>query len=431
MAMKNKSLVFIGIIFLLTGSLTAKEPLKDYSFIRGVCHNLTPDQETLERDLGFMQRLQLNSSRVWLNQRAYESNPEEYINRVLNYVRTCNKYGVTVMPVLFSSGGFPALLEKNARAGCEKYVTAIVNALKKEEGLLMWDVCNEPNCNDYYRKAPPAEQQKRNDEIAGFVRYFITYVKKIDPVNAVTVGHWIPKFCGNTSDLVDVISFHDYLETRSRVEESYAIAEGYSKKYNKPLINSELCCIGRSNPYDMAIQIADEHNVGWYVFNLIISGGWSDIHGLVYPDGTIRDPASIAALFGFYRKRDLNTTVKVLPNREEHAEKAIALLETVLNGDFDEYPDVFGIAPFKSKRSSVRPLGSRPPVASVDDILEAAEYCANLLEGAEMVPMWEPPTARIETWRKMSDEDKEKARGEIRKFAYDLALQLKEWCELF
>ena len=49
----------------------------------------------------------------------------------------------------------------------------------------------------------------------------------------------------------------------------------------------------------MAIQIADEHNVGWYVFDLIISGYWSDIHGLVYPDGTIRDPASIAAIYGF------------------------------------------------------------------------------------------------------------------------------------
>jgi hypothetical protein len=414
----------------LTGSLTAKEPLKDYSFIRGVCHNLSPDQETLERDLGFMNRLQLNSTRVWLRQRDYESNPEEYINRVLNYVRTCNKYGVTVMPILFS-GGFPANLEKNARAGCEKYVTAIVNALKNEEGLLIWDVCNEPNCNDYYRKAPPEEQQKRNDEIAGFLRYFITYVKKIDPVNAVTVGHWIPKFCENTNDLVDVISFHDYLETRSRVEKSYALAEEYSKKYNKPLINSELCCIGRSNPYDMAIQIADEHNVGWYVFDLIISGYWSDIHGLVYPDGTIRDPSIIAALFGFYRNRDLNTTIKALPNREEHAEKAIALLEEVLAGDFDEFPDVFGIEPFRASKSSVRPFGNRPPVASVDDILEAAEYCANLLEGAEMIPMREPPTAKIETWRKMSDQDKEKARGEIRKFAYDLALQLKECCELF
>jgi hypothetical protein len=416
--MKKKLLVFVGIFFLLTGYLTAKEPLKDYSFIRGVCHNLTPNQETLVRDLEFMKRLQLNSTRVWLSQRAYESNPEEYVKRVVNYVRTCNKYGVTVMPIFFN-GTFPQLLEKNAKESGEKYVTAIVNALKNEGGLLMWDIMNEPEMNDYYRKATPEEQVKRNDEIAGFVRHFITYVKKIDPVNAVTVGHWLSKFCANTSDLVDVISFHDYLETRSRVEKSYSIAEEYAKKYNKPLINSELCCIGRSNPYDMAIQIADEHNVGWYVFNLIISGYWGDIHGLVYPDGTIRDPASIAAIYGFYRKRDLNTTVKALPNREEHAEKAIALLELALDGDLDVFPDVFGIEPFRTSKNSI------------NDILEAAEYCANLLEGGEMVSMRESPTAKIETWRKMSAEDKEEARGEIRKFAFDLGLQLKNWCELY
>jgi hypothetical protein len=417
--MKKKLFVFIGIIFLLTGSLTAKEPLKDYSFIRGVCHDLSPNQEILERDLGFMKRLQLNSTRVWLSQRAYESNPEEYIKRVVNYVRTCNKYGVTVMPIFFN-GTFPQLLEKNAKETGEKYVTAIVNALKNEEGLLMWDIMNEPEMNDYYRKAAtPDEQKKREDEIAGFVRHFITHVKKIDPVNAVTVGHWLSKFCANTSDLVDVISFHDYLETRSRVEKSYSIAEEFSKKFNKPLINSELCCIGRSNPYDMAIQIADEHNVGWYVFNLIISGYWGEIHGLVYPDGTIRDPASIAAIYGFYRKRDLNTTVKALPNKEKHAEKAIELLELALDGDLDVCPDVFGIEPFRTSKNSV------------NDILEAAEYCANLLEGAELVPMRESPTAKIETWRKLSAGDKEKARGEIRKFAYDIGLQLKNWCELY
>jgi hypothetical protein len=95
--------------------------------------------------------------------------------------------------------------------------------------------------------------------------------------------------------MVDVISFHDYLETRSRVEESYALAIEVSKKYNKPLINSELGAIGRSNPYDMALEICNEHNVGWYVFDLIIEGYWSDIQGLVYPDGTIRDPTAIAA----------------------------------------------------------------------------------------------------------------------------------------
>jgi hypothetical protein len=418
MTMKNKLFVFLGIIYLSTGSLTAKEPLKDYSYIRGVCHSLSPDQETLERDLGFMNRLQLNSTRVWLSQRGYERNPEEYIGRVINYVRTCNKYGVTVMPILFN-GSFPQLLEKGALEAGEKYVTAMVNALKNEEGLLMWDIMNEPRMNDYYRKAPPEEQEKRSDEIAGFIRHLIKYVKEIDPANAVTVGYWLPRFCENTADLVDVISFHDYLETRSRVEESYALAEEISKKYNKPLINSELGAIGRSNPYDMALEICNEHNAGWYVFDLIISGYWSDIQGLVYPDGTIRDPSAIAAILGFYRKRDLNTTIKAVPNRDKHADKAIELLEKALGGDLDTLSDVYIIEPFKTSGNSV------------DDILEAAEYCANLLEGAEMIPMWEPPTAKIETWRNMSVEDREKAREEIRNFAYDLGLQLKEWCELF
>jgi hypothetical protein len=278
---------------------------------------------------------------------------------------------------------------------------------------------NEPNMNDYYRKASPEEQKKRNDEIAAFVRHFITFVKKIDPVNAVTVGHWLPKFCENTADLVDVISFHDYLETRSRVEGAYSIAMEISKKYNKPLINSELGCTGRSNPYDMALEIAESHNVGWYLFDLLVSGYWSEIHGLVYPDGTIRDPSIIAAIYGFHRKRDLNTTIEAVPNKEKHAEKALEILEAALNGNFKEIPDVFGIESFKTSGNQV------------DDILEAAEYCANLLEAAEMVPMWEPPSAKIETWRAMPQAERNAARKEIREFAYGLALTLKEWCELF
>lgn len=416
--MKKERIVLLGIILLSAGLLTAKEPLKDYSFIRGVCHSISTNEETLERDLGFMNRLQLNSTRVWLSQRAYERNPGEYVNSVVNYVRTCNKHGVSVMPILFN-GSFPQLLQKGAMEAGEKYVTAMVNALKNEEGLLMWDIMNEPRMNDYYRKAPPEEQEKRSDEIAGFNRHFIQFVKKIDPVNAVTIGYWLPKFCEKTADLVDVISFHDYLETRSRVEESYAIAEKISKKYDKPLINSELGAPGRSNPYDMALEICNEHHVGWYVFDLIIQGYWSDIQGLVYPDGTIRDPSAIAAIMGFYRKRDLNTTIKAYPNRDKHVDKAIELLEKALGGNLDTLTDVYGITPFKTSKNSV------------DDILEAAEYCANLLESTEMIEMWEPPTAKIETWRKLSVEDRNKQKAEIRKFAYNLGLQLKKYNELF
>lgn len=30
---------------------------------------------------------------------------------------------------------------------------------------------------------------------------------------------------------------------------------------------------------------------------------WRDIHGVVYPDGTVRDPSIAAAIRGFFRKR--------------------------------------------------------------------------------------------------------------------------------
>jgi hypothetical protein len=42
-----------------------------------------------------------------------------------------------------------------------------------------------------------------------------------------------------------------------------------------------------------------------------------------------------------------------------------------------------------------------------DDILEAAERCANLLEGAEMVPMWDLPSATIADWRAQPEEERD------------------------
>jgi hypothetical protein len=52
--------------------------------------------------------------------------------------------------------------------------------------------------------------------------------------------------------------------------------------------------------------------------------------GLFYPDGTVRDPAIIAAVMGFCRNRDLNTIIKTLPNREDHTEKALRAIEAAL-----------------------------------------------------------------------------------------------------
>ncbi|HEV2133411.1 MAG TPA: hypothetical protein VGR47_04050 [Terracidiphilus sp.] len=61
-------------------------------------------------------------------------------------------------------------------------------------------------------------------------------------------------------------------------------------------------------------------------------------------------------------------------------------------------------------------------------ILDAAEYAANLLEAAQMVPMNVPPTAEILYWRQQQPEKRD--RESIRKLAYQLEQELKKDCQL-
>ncbi len=411
----NKTLLTAALALTVSASALADKPLNDYSFIRGVCHGGGQgDEATMRRELGYAQKLQLNSTRIWLNQGAYQRDAEGYITRLRSYVRIAHSLGISVMPILFNGNSLnPQTLPPESWPRQEAYVKAVVEALKNEPGLLMWDLMNEPSYNDYYRLAPDGEQPKRGAEIKTFLAHFNQYVKSLDPTNATTIGHTFARdleWCTN----VDVFSFHDYSETRQRIETNYVLAETISKKYGKPLINTETACVCRANPYDVALEVAERHKVGWYVFQLMVTpGGWGDVHGLVYRDGTIRDPSIIAAIYGWHRNRDLNSAVPENPNREGHVRKALDQLRAAL-GD-------------GSRGSGARGRGPAAPV-NTDAILEAAEYCANLLEASQMVPMHEAPTAKIQFWRSQAPDQRDPAA--IRKFAVELGRTLEEWCNM-
>jgi hypothetical protein len=344
-----------------------------------------------------------------LSYQEYEKDPQGSIDRLRNYIRTSKRMGFSTMPILWNGNTLnPDTLKPEFRPRGDAYVKAIVEAIKDEPGLLMWDIMNEPFTNDYFGKAEGAEKQQREAEITAFIRYYLSYVKKLDPVNATTVGYNYSYQLEPTADLVDVLTFHEYTPLRSTIEASYRTAEEVSKKYGKPMLNSETACIARSNPYDVVLEISEEHKTGWYLFNLMIEGYWGEVHGLFYPDGTIRDPAIIAAVMGFYRNRDLKTIIKPVPNREGHAVLALKAIEAALTDD----PNTF-----------------RHSTTSTDKLLDAAEYAANLLEAAEMVPMYEPPSAQIRFWREQPPEKRD--RDAIRAFTYDLGLTLKKRCLLY
>lgn len=384
------------------------KPLKDYSFIRGFCYGFSPDKpvETFERELDYAVRLRLNSARIWLEYPLYWQSPDIYIKSLVAFVRLAWSKGISVMPIIWNGNGIdPDIIEPSYREKGDIYVSAIVNALKDEPGLIMWDIMNEPSCNDYIMKAPDSQTRtQRLEKMWSFLSYYSDYIRNIDTLNALTIGHTFIEDVEPTTNIVDVISFHDYFSTHKAIVSTYESAVTLSRKYDKPLINSELACLCRANPYDMALEVCEEYKAGWYLFQLMIEGYWGDVHGIVYPDGTVRDPSIVAAILGFHRNRT-ETAVKPNPNKEGYAERAIQLVKDALA----EGTEVF--------RSSQKPI---------EEILEAAEFCANLLECCELVPMFDPPSTKINILRSQEKPDM----LEARKLAYELIQIIKEKCQL-
>ncbi len=379
---------------------------KNYSEIRGFCYSsgYRVPEEQLKKELGYAASLNLNSARIWLQYSDYKKDRKGFLSKLQRFVRTAYEFGITTMPILFNGNGMdPSLPEPTSWEQEDAYVKDVVTLLKDEPGLAIWDVMNEPSCNDYILKAPGDERQRRWDKMTAFLKHHCGMIRKLDPKAVLTIGHTYIQDVLDTLDEVDLISFHDYFSTRAQITATYEEAVKLSEKSGKPFINSEMCCLGRANPYDLALQICQEYHAGWYVFELMIQGYWGDVHGIFYPDGTVRDPSIPAAILGFYRNRS-ESAVPANANKEGYAQRGVEMVEAALK----ENTEVFHA---KSQ--------------SIDVVLEAAEFCANLLEGCELVPMHNPPTAQIEKLRKNQDE------AAARKLAYELAQILKKECFLF
>lgn len=429
----------------------------DYSFVRGFNYTQSNvwtdtnfweeyDHDIVDRDMGYAQRLNLNSARVFLTYSSYVKDKEGFLGNVRDFVRTAWAHGISTNPIIYHGTRFlpedfdrskwvegqprpipKTLLDKSCWVLGEKYFDDLYEAIGAEPGLLFWDISNEPGYRlpdnatwypdepQYHREfckdITPEELKDlryRQELVWEFIRHFCKYVKSKDPVTPIGVGHTyiFETEPSGTADLVDIIVFHDYYETRERVRDMYEMAIALGRKYGKPVLNNETCCLCRANPYDMVLELLEEYKLGFYAFELMIGKDvWNRVHGIFYPDGTVRDPAIVSALMGFYRNRG-EDAVPADVNQEGFAERAVLKAQRALKKSRNG---------FGGDRSN-----------DVEELLEACEYAANLLEGGQHVPMDFPPTARIAAFRRQDRPDAE----EIRAFLAQLVETLKKACHL-
>ena len=377
----------------------------EYSEIRGFNYSTgykTP-KDQLKREFGYAKRIGLNSVRIWLFEEDYEKNREEFLNQLGEFVSVCREMELSVMMILFNGNLLdPRSIERDAWEKQERYVEEVIGSFAGNPAILMWDLMNEPACNDYILKSQGDQRAQRWDKMLCFLKHHASRIKEKFPEEILTIGHMRITDVEDHIELVDVISFHDYSPTRSQIDRSYQKAMELSEQWSKPILNSEMCCLCRGNPYDVALEKAYEYKTGWYLFELMIDGYWGDIHGVFYPDGTVRDPSIAAAAMGIFRKREKDV-VAVTPNKEGHAAAAVAMVRDALTDSTESF------------RYAAKPI---------ETVLEAAEYCANLLEACELIPMNLPPSARIQRIREAGD------LRAARKLAYELAEQLRKACLL-
>ena len=389
--MQNHACAFVLLICTLAVPAVAQRRVpNDLSGVRGFNYEaaenmgqlwLQYDPAVTERDLDYAKRLQLNQARVFVPYDAWERDKVTLRKNLLHLVRAAHERGIGIMPTMqYKSDEWK---DKTAWANSREFVSDLVATIGKEPGVEIWDVENEPECC----KLPPTADDRLHMEHA---MYMAKVFHELDPVTPVTIGATFVENMIELGEAVDVLSFHDYSPTRAQIRSSIQKAREYAAKTGKPLLATEIGCVARANPYDIALQEHMQAHVGWYIWELMITGYWGTVHGVFYPDGTVRDPSIAAAMLGFFRNRGRNT-VEEVPDRENHVTEAV----------------------MKNKRWLADP---NPDWKTG---LDLAEVSANLLEAAQLVPMHDLPTRQVDLLR-ASPPDIASLRAILEKFTSSL-----------
>lgn len=347
-------------------------------------HFVNYDPAVTERDLDFAARLDLNQIRIFFNMGAWEADRDRFRENLLHFMDAAHERGMGVMPVMQYGWGITRERERWDEA--LPFIEAMVDMIGDHPALHIWDVSNEPDCCSL----PPSETNLLRMEHAVYVSEIF---RELDRDTPVTIGATFAPNMIEMGEAIDVLSFHNYGSTRAAIREEIELAETYAARVGKPLINTEIGAPGRANPYDIALEEYMEAGVGWYIWELMVTGHWGEVQGVFYPDGTVRDPVVVAALLGIFRSRNPDH-LQIIPDDEGWVTRSVRN-----NRAWLEDPD-----------------------AEWERGLALAETSAFLLESNQLTALIIPPTQRVYVLREGPP-----GMAALRELIRELTAELEPW----
>ncbi len=256
----------------------------------------TFDTETIDRELGWLTSLGMNSVRVFLHDLLWTQDAKGFLQRLDEFLSIADRHGIGTMFVFFDSvwnpcprsglqpiprpglhnsgwvqsPGVPVLNDAKAFARLEEYVTGVVGKFRDDPRVQVWDVWNEPE-NTNAERFPGLEiesSEKKAEIVLPLMAQVFEWLRSARPSQPLTSGVW----AGSWSDpeklpplqrfqlmASDLISFHNY-----GALEDMKTAIGSLKQYVRPLICTEYMSRGTGNTFEAILPLLKQEKVAAY-----------------------------------------------------------------------------------------------------------------------------------------------------------------------
>jgi len=307
----------------------------------------TWDPDTIDQELGWAHDLGFNTARVFLHDLVWEEEQGAFLDRIDAFLDIAAGHEIRVMLVLFdgvwnpepASGPQPdptpgvhnsqwvqspgaALLGDPSRHDeLEPYVTALFEAFREDERVVVWDLFNEPdNPNAISYQDTDLDAEVKAERALQLLRSATEWAMAADPVQPLTAGVWDGDW--SSADVLsplnafmlqemDVNSFHSYSDASVVVEQLTQL-----KAFGRPLLCTEYMARPMDSTFETILPLFTRDRVGAYNWGFVDGRiqtiySWTSwvlpsanepnpwFHDVLRADGTPYDSAEIDAIQEF------------------------------------------------------------------------------------------------------------------------------------
>jgi hypothetical protein len=286
----------------------------------------TFDPVTIERELGYAQRIGMNIMRVYLHDLLWEHDRDGLIERIDRYLAIAAGKGIRTMLVIFDdcwrpefalgpqpapvpythnsgwvqSPGYPIVEDPTRWPRLERYVKELLTQFRDDPRIAVWDLYNEPTNS----VGDPLTGKHRPILSMPFLEAVFEWARSVKGLTQpVTVGVWNDREDLNQFILErsDVVTFHAYMAPAkgllARIEKC--------KARGRPVICTEWLARGHGSTFADCFPVFRQHCAGAINWGLVAGKtqtiypwGWNKDkgeppvchHDIFKKDGTLLHP---------------------------------------------------------------------------------------------------------------------------------------------